>query len=44
MGYVIALPSEQCGTTAKTSEWERAGYEKGGTGVLPRDSLRPGFL
>ena len=44
MGGEIAPRPGQCGTNPKTSEWERAGYEKGGAGVLPRDSLRPGFL
>ena len=35
MGYEIAPPPEQCGTTAKTSEWERAGHKKGGAGGIP---------
>ena len=35
MGTVIAPRSEQCGTTAKTSEWERAGHKPGGPGGLP---------
>jgi|GEM_PF-6073664 len=36
MGPVTAPPPEQCATTAKTSEWERAGYKTGGPGGLPR--------
>ena len=44
MGAVIAPPPEQCGTTAKTSECQRAGHKNGGAGGHPRDSLRPGFL
>ena len=44
MGTVIAPPPKQCGTTAKTSEWERAGHLYVYLLVLPRDSLRPGFL
>ena len=44
MGTVIAPRTKQCGTTAKTSEWERAGHKTGGRGATPRDSLRPGFL
>ena len=44
MGTETAPPPEQCATTAKTSEWERAGHKPGGAGALPRDSLRPGFL
>ena len=35
MGYEIAPPSEQCGTTAKTSEWERAAPNPGGAGGHP---------
>ena len=35
MGIETAPPSEQCATTAKTSEWERAGYKTGGPGGLP---------
>ena len=35
MGPVIAPPPEQCGTTAKTSEWKRAGHKTGGPGGLP---------
>ena len=35
MGYEIAPRSKQCGTTAKTSEWERAGHDPGGPGGLP---------
>ena len=35
MGTVIAPPPKQCGTTAKTSEWERAGHKKGGRGSSP---------
>ena len=35
MGTVITPPSKQCGTTAKTSEWERAGHKNGGPGGLP---------
>ena len=44
MGAVIAPPPKQCGTTAKTSECQRAGHKNGGAGGYPRDSLRPGFL
>ena len=44
MGHEIAPPPEQCGTTAETSERQRAGHKPGGAGALPRDSLRPGFL
>ena len=36
MGTVIAPPPGQCGTNAKTSEWERAGAIWGGGGT-PRD-------
>ena len=43
MGTVIAPRSKQCGTTAKTSEWERAGPKKGGPGGLP-PALFPPFL
>ena len=35
MGTETAPPPEQCATTAKTSEWERAGYKTGGPGGLP---------
>ncbi len=41
MGTVIAYRPEQCDTTAKTSECQRAGH--GGGGHPPR-LLRPGFL
>ena len=44
MGTETAPLPGQCATTAKTSEWERAGHKTGGAGALPRDSLRPGFL
>ncbi len=44
MGAVLALRPGQCGTTAKTSECQRADPKKGGAGARPRDSLRPGFL
>ena len=44
MGTETAPLPGQCATTAKTSEWERAGHKPGGAGALPRDSLRPGFL
>ena len=40
MGTVIAPPPGQCGTNAKTSEWERAGYKKGGRGHPPRLFVR----
>ncbi len=37
MGTVLAPLPEQCATTAKTSEWERAGHKKrGGGGPPPR--------
>ncbi len=36
MGLVIAPRPQQCDTTAKTSEWERAGHKKGGAGLPPR--------
>ena len=37
MGTEIDAQPEQCGTTAKTSEWERAGHKKrGGGGIPPR--------
>ena len=37
MGTETAPPPEQCATTAKTSEWERAGHKKrGGGGPPPR--------
>ena len=40
MGYEIAPRPEQCGTTAKTSEWERAGHKKRGSrGQGPRRSF-----
>ena len=35
MGSEIAPPPKQCGTTAKTSEWQRAGHQKGGAGGHP---------
>ena len=35
MGYETAPLPEQCATTAKTSEWERAGHDPGGPGGLP---------
>ena len=35
MGTVLAPLPEQCATTAKTSEWERAGPKPGGPGGLP---------
>ena len=35
MGTETAPPPEQCATTAKTSEWERAGHKKGGAGGHP---------
>ena len=35
MGTVPAPPPGQCATTAKTSEWQRAGYKKGGAGGIP---------
>ena len=35
MGTVTAPPSEQCDTTAKTSEWQRAGHKKRGGGGPP---------
>ena len=35
MGTETAPPPEQCATTAKTSEWERAGPKKGGAGGIP---------
>ena len=51
MGLVIAPPPGQCATTAKTSEWQRAGHKKrGGRGHPPatlcvrafsRESLDP---
>ena len=50
MGTVIAPLPEQCATTAKTSEWQRAGPKKGGRGPSPatlcvrafsRESLDP---
>ncbi len=39
MGLVIAYRPERCGTTAKTSEWERAGPEKRGGGGPPPATL-----
>ena len=40
MGTVIAPPPGQCATTAKTSEWERAGHKKRGSrGQSPRRSF-----
>ena len=50
MGTETAPPPEQCATTAKTSEWERAGHKAGGRGATPatlcvrafsRESLDP---
>ena len=50
MGTVLAPLPEQCATTAKTSEWERAGHKMGGRGPSPatlcvrafsRESLDP---
>ena len=35
MGPVIAHRPKQCSTTAKTSEWERAGPNPGGAGGIP---------
>ena len=35
MGTEIGARPEQCGTTAKTSEWQRAGHQKGGAGGHP---------
>ncbi len=35
MGLVIAYRPEQCSTTAKTSEWERAAPNPGGAGGIP---------
>ena len=35
MGTETAPPPEQCATTAKTSEWERAGHKPGGGGGPP---------
>ena len=35
MGTVIAYRPEQCATTAKTSECQRAGPKKGGAGGHP---------
>ena len=35
MGTVIAYRPEQCGTTAKTSECQRAGHKPGGAGGIP---------
>ena len=39
MGLVIAYRPERCGTTAKTSEWERAGPKPGGAGGYPPATL-----
>ncbi len=39
MGYEIAPRPEQCGTTAKTSECQRAGHKKGVQGARPRRSF-----
>ena len=40
MGTVLAPLPEQCATTAKTSEWERAGHKKRGSrGQGPRRSF-----
>ena len=39
MGLVIAYRPERCGTTAKTSEWERAGPKQGGAGGHPPATL-----
>ena len=51
MGTETAPLPGQCATTAKTSEWERAGHKKGGaggipprlfaSGLSPRESLDP---
>ena len=43
MGPVIAPPPEQCGTTAKTSEWKRAGHKTGGPGGTAPGPLSPHF-
>ena len=39
MGTETAPPPEQCATTAKTSEWERAGHKKRGGGGHPPATL-----
>ena len=44
MGTVLAPLPEQCATTAKTSEWERAGHKKGGPGGKAPGALSSGFL
>ncbi len=44
MGTVIAPRPEQCGTTAKTSECQRAGHKKGGPGGKAPGALSSGFL
>ena len=44
MGAVIAPPPEPCGTTAKTSERERAGHKTGGPGGTAPGALSSGFL
>ncbi len=41
MGYETAPLPEQCATTAKTSEWERAGHKTGGPGGLPPALFSP---
>ena len=43
MGTVLAPPPEQCGTTAKTSEWQRAGHKTGGPGGTAPGPLSPHF-
>ena len=44
MGTVIAHRPEQCGTTAKTSEWQRADPKTGGPGGNAPGALSSGFL
>ena len=44
MGSVIAQRPEQCGTTAKTSEWQRADPKTGGPGGNAPGALSSGFL
>ena len=44
MGTVLAPLPEQCATTAKTSEWDRAGHKKGGPGGKATGALSSGFL
>ena len=39
MGIVPAPPPGQCATTAKTSEWQRAGHKKRGGGGHPPATL-----